>query len=102
MSAFLGLPLPIWGEICLTVAIIYLFIWPKPRKGDAPRPPWLQLILRWAHPLVWVMLAGVCFVLPGGNQGLAQVLALLALLTYAVFMSTLLYERRRTRKKPGG
>ena len=89
-DAFLGLPWAIWGFLALLVAGVYAVVWPRPRTGDSaqPRPTWRHLVLRWFHALVWALLALSCFIraslLPGGS-GVANVVALLALPTYAAF-----------------
>ena len=94
VNDFLGIPLPIVGLICLVIAVFYYFIWPKPR-GNAPRPQWAQIVLRYAHSLVWVLLACACFLWAGDRQsGAASVLSFLALPTYIVFMVTFVRYRR--------
>ena len=97
MPEYLGLPVYLWGVICLGVALLYFFVWPR-QKPDAPvpRPTWRQFILRWFHSLVWVLLAVACFMwagwLPG--SGVAGGVALAALGVYLVFMLTFLVDRR--------
>jgi hypothetical protein len=98
MLAFLGMPLIIWGALCLLVAAVYTIVYPRSKiEGQRVRPLWRFLILRWFHALVWVLLASSCFIwaeyLPGGDA-LAKALALLALLLYLVFIFTLALHRR--------
>lgn len=94
VNDFLGIPFPIVGLICLVIAVFYYFIWPKPR-GSAPRPPWAQIVLRYAHSLVWVLLACACFLWAGNRQsGVASVLGFLALVMYVVFLVTFFRYRR--------
>ena len=101
-STFLGLPWSLWGVVCLLVAGMYLIVWPgrKPRPIAPPRPLWRHVILRWFHALVWVLLALSCFVranqLPGG-PATADVMALVALVLYVAFVSTVVIERRLRR-----
>jgi hypothetical protein len=83
---FLGLPLPLWSLLCLTVAAVWVFIWPN-KKTQANRVQ--HFILRWFHALVWVFLAAAAFI-AGVDAGLAEKVALLSLLTYGVFMFTTL------------
>ena len=58
---------------------------------------WQHVIVRWFHALVWVLLAASCFAPPSqelGGSAVANVLALLlALVTCAMFVDTLLVER---------
>ena len=97
-SVFLAVPLAVWGGVCLGLAVIYLVFWPRPGRRSPPRSPWRRLALRWRHALVWALLAGACFLwaagLPG-SQGVAKVVAGLALLVYLVFVTALWGERRR-------
>ena len=95
-NAFLGVPLPIWGVLCLGVAALYFFVWPKPKTdGRAQRrSPRVHFVLRWFHSVVWLLLAVACFLWASGGSALADALALLALLVYLAFMLTLLAERR--------
>lgn len=87
----LGLPPAIWGIACLVVAAIWVFVWPSKR---VVAPGSLQhFILRWSHTLVWLLLAAAAFIAGFdilGGTNTAQFVALLALLTYLVFMATLI------------
>src|SRR5262245_19193481 len=101
-TAFLGLPWYIWGLLCLGVAAVYLVIWPRPpRKGNVPaRPRWRQIVLRWFHSLVWLLLASACFVQAihfAGSATIGPALALLAALTYVAFIGALVAELRMHR-----
>ena len=95
-TMFLGLPWFVWGLLCLVVAAVYVAVWPK-NAGLVPvRPVWRHVVLRWFHTLVWVLLGASCFVRPSqafGGSATANVLALLALATYASFLGILLFER---------
>jgi len=95
-TPFLGVPWFVWGLLCLVVAVIFTVIWPRGKRPGKARA--LQsLILRWFHALVWVLLA-VSFFLRDrevlGGSGTANVLALLALGVYLIFMGTLLRSSR--------
>jgi hypothetical protein len=92
MGILLGVPSFAWGLLCSAVAVIFAVLWPRmKRPGKAGVLP--SLILRWFHALVWVLLA-VSFFLRGGQvlggSATANVLALLALIVYLIFMVTLL------------
>lgn len=99
-NGFLGIPFLVWGIVCLGIAVVYFFAWPKPKAGDPPRSIWAQFVLRWFHPLVWIVLAVVCFLLASGISNLVEPLALAALLMYAVFVITLARERISRRRAP--
>jgi hypothetical protein len=95
-TVFLGVPWFVWGFLCRAVAIIFTVIWPRGKHPGKARA--LQyLILRWFHALVWVLLAVSFFLRDGkvlGGSATANVLALLALLVYLIFMGTLLRSSR--------
>jgi hypothetical protein len=95
-TAFLGVPCLVWGLLCVAVAVIFTVIWPRgKRPGKESALP--SLILRWFHALVWVLLAVSFFLREGkvlGGPSTANVLALLALLVYLIFMGTLLRSSR--------
>jgi hypothetical protein len=95
-TPFLGVPWLVWGLFCLAVAVIFTVIGPRgkrPGKASALQ----SLILRWFHALVWVLLA-VSFLLRDGKilagSGTANILALLALFVYLIFLGTLLRSSR--------
>ena len=86
----LGIPLAAWGIVCLVVAVIWVFIWPSNKRVEPNGRP--HFILRWFHALVWLFLAAAAFIagfdiLGGANT--ARFVAMRALLTYLVFMATL-------------
>jgi hypothetical protein len=90
----LGVPLTIWGVVCLMVSAVWIFVWPSQTSASgAPR-----FILRWFHTLVWLFLAAAAFIaglnLPGGVKS-AQLAAEFALLAYLVFMITLAIAGRK-------
>jgi hypothetical protein len=83
---FWGLPLPVWGGLCLALAVLFIFLWPANKQVSGVP----YLILRWAHALVWMVLAVSCFVrawIPR-SAGTANVLAFLALPVYLIFVFT--------------
>jgi hypothetical protein len=95
-TLFLGVSWLVWGLLCFAVAVIFIVIWPRgkrPGKASALQ----SLILRWFHALVWVLLA-VSFFLRGGmilgGPSTANVLALLALVVYLIFIGTVLRSSR--------
>lgn len=94
MNGFLGLSFVIWAGICLVIAIIYLFIWPRPQSGQV-RPAWLNFILHWFHSLVWLLLATACLAWDRGIPSLGGPLALAAMMVYIVFLIAMVFDRRR-------
>src|SRR5205823_1993786 len=96
-----GVPWVVWGGLCLAVAAVYTVVWPRPRGTGArqARPAWRRLILRWGHALVWLLLALSCFVRLSPRLGgsTSALLAVLALVAYAIFLGTLLIDRAARR-----
>lgn len=98
---FLGLPWLVWGIICLAIAAVYTVIWPRPKTPAQAqsRPLWRQLVLRWFHMLVWVLLAVSCFArLWPATTPLAGPVALAGLFVYLIFIGTVVIERMAQRK----
>jgi hypothetical protein len=96
-TTLFGVPWYVWGLLCLVVAAVYLVIWPRSSRkaGAPPRPRWRQFVLRWSHSLVWLLLAASCFVQAGqfaSGAAIGGALALLAGLTYLLFMGTLVAD----------
>jgi hypothetical protein len=99
-DGLLGAPWLAWGGVCLVVAVVYSVVWPRPKQPVSMRPLWRHLVLRWAHALVWLLLAGSCFLrMPDwpGSVSVANALAPLALLVYASFLATLAVDRIQRR-----
>lgn len=90
----MGISFYLWGGIALAVAVLNYFFWPKPLAGRE-REPWAHFILRWFHPLVWLLLAAAGLLFGLGKNGPGNLLALMALGLYAVFMVTLIWDRRK-------
>ncbi len=94
MPVFLGISINIWGGVSLVLAIIYYFVWPKPRPNSPPRPAWADFVLRYLHSLVWALLAGACFLWGAGNEMWAYLFARVALIGYMVYIGVLALDRR--------
>jgi hypothetical protein len=92
---FLGVPLVVWGVVCLGVATLYYFVWPEPEAGNAPRPAWMRLVLRWFHSLVWLLLAAACFLQSAGAPAIGRSVGGVGLLVYVVFIVTAALDRSR-------
>jgi hypothetical protein len=99
MKTLLDIPLSLWGVVCFTVAVVYYYVWPKPGPKTQPRPVWMHLILRWLHPIVWVILGFVAALIYIGQMAIAEPLAYLALALYLTFMIVMLVDRLRSRKR---
>lgn len=92
-SKILGVPLVVWGGLCLALAVVWGIVWPSDRAGPVGAPRYI--ILRWFHALVWLLLALAAFcaafdVLGGAA---ARVAAAIALIAYLVFILTLTTSR---------
>ena len=90
-SKFLGVHLFVWSALCIIIALIFgMFMYQGVIRGNTGGIQYF--ILRWAHPLLWLIL-GVSFFIRGINvnngAGLANILALLSLGLYLVFIVTL-------------
>jgi hypothetical protein len=95
----LGVPWAIWAGLCLCVAATYTVVWPRPRPPASARRSWRHLMLRWAHAMAWVVLAGSCLLRTTdwpGQPHAANALALLAVPLYAMFVVTLVTDRKLT------
>jgi len=94
----LSLSNPLWPWVCLAIATIYLFIWPSTLVPSHPGPVAVvvRFVLRWLHPITWLLLAASFFIRSGmakGRSGTANVIALMALLSYLVFIATVISQR---------
>jgi hypothetical protein len=92
--SLLGIPLVLWGVVCLIVAGIWVFVWPSNKRVAPNSLP--HFILRWFHALVWLFLAAAAFIAGFeifGGTDTARLVALLALITYLVFMATLVITK---------
>jgi hypothetical protein len=102
-NTLFGLPLSTLGLICMCLALLWYFVWPKdntpkPLKqvpGYRSRPVWMHDVLRWFHMLVWMLLATACFFADAEQATLAAGCALLAGVFYVVFVVTLIKDRQR-------
>ena len=76
--------------VCLVIAIVYLFIWPGRKDPDRLRPIWRKLVLRWFHSLTWLLIGAACLLW-------SKLWALLALVTYIIFMLASMADRNTRR-----
>jgi hypothetical protein len=86
---FLGLPLFLWGFLCLVVAAIFTIVWPGQGSGATGAR---LVLLRWGHAGVWLLLALFCFARGAGLRGPVGLLGLAAGLLYLAFLAALVRE----------
>lgn len=93
-AKLLGIPLVFWATACLILALVWLIFWPSDKAVAVTGMRWL--ILRWFHALVWLLVAIAALLAAfniAGGVASARIVALLALLTYLVFLFTLTTTR---------
>lgn len=84
---WLGLPLVVWGLICLAAAVAWSFFWPADRAIGAAGLRFF--LIRWGHALVWALLAAMCFIKASGppaSSGTGNLVGLAALAVYLAFL----------------
>ncbi len=92
-----------WGLICLGLAVVWYFVWPKDKTPAPlkklpeykPRPVWMHSVLRWFHALAWVMLAAMFWFLNAGHDALVTASALIAGIMYVTFIVALIKDGQR-------
>ncbi len=95
-DGFLGIAWLIWSCVALGIAILFAII--APSKETQRRTTGLRFfVLRWFHSIVWLLLA-LSFFLRGANlpgtTSAADLVALLALAAYLVFIANLFIRTR--------
>ncbi len=92
----LGVPLIFWGILCLALTVVWVVVWPSDRV--TPTSAVQFFILRWFHALTWLFLAIAAFIaafnLLGGVHTAKRV-AFLSLVTYLIFMGTVVTSSAR-------
>ena len=94
------IPFPVWGAVSLVVAAVYSFWAPglSAKAVVASLSVWQYFILRWFHPLVWVVLAASFFIRGSSladRRSVANALALIALALYLTFLLSFALVRMR-------
>jgi hypothetical protein len=94
MTTFLGIPVPVWGLLCLALAVLYAIYWPKKVVDAKPRTPEVQLYLRWGHSMVWVLLATAFFAWGNGRTIMAGAIAIASGVVYLLYIILLVGQGR--------
>ena len=90
----LGLPWVVWAALAFVVAAVFAFVAP----GSAGTTGVHYVVLRWFHPLVWVLLGSSALIrgfATGGARSAADPVAQLALVLYLIFLITFVVTSRR-------
>lgn len=87
MNKFLGVPYFVWFTICILIAVLYFIFVPK-KEAVAESPLLTQFIIKYAHSIVWLLLAIACLAANYNWKISAKYISLTALLTYLIFIIT--------------
>jgi hypothetical protein len=96
IRGLLGVPWVVWAGLAFVVAAVFVFVAP----GSAGTTGLQHMVLRWFHPLSWVLLGASALVrgfVTGGARSVADPVAQLALVVYLAFLVTFVVTRRRRR-----
>ncbi len=95
------LPWVVWAALAFVVAAVFAFVAP----GSAGTTGLRYMVLRWFHPLAWVLLGSSALIrgfTTGGARSAADPAAQLGLVVYLAFLFTFVVTRRRQRAAPDG
>src|SRR5688500_8083956 len=93
------LPWVVWAALAFAVAAVFVFVAP----GSAGTTGIRYTVLRWFHPLTWVLLGSSALIrgfATGGARSTADPVAQLALVIYLAFLFAFVVTRRRHRAAP--
>ena len=93
-NTLLGIPVEIWAAGCFALAIAYSVFWPRPPRAKQ-RSLWEHFVLRWLHALTWLWLGLAALSVKYVGATAAQALGVLSLISYIIFMVTLVREKFR-------
>jgi len=92
----MGLPVEFWAILCFGIGVTYTNFWPRPpRTATEPRTPLQQFILRWMHAITWYCLGCASLALKYVSGTAGQVLGVLGLVAYFIFMTVFVREKLR-------
>lgn len=91
-NQLLGVPYTVWGVLCLILAAVWAFAYPRNRV--TPEYGLRFIILRWFHALAWLLLALGAFLASIGSDAGSSI-AFLALPVYLLFMLTFVTSKPR-------
>jgi hypothetical protein len=97
----LGVPWVVWAVVTFAVAAVFTVVAP----GSAGTTGLRYIVLRWFHPLAWVLLGSSALILglvTGGARAAAEPVAQIALVVYLAFLLTFVVARRRNRAASDG
>ena len=95
-NTLMGLPVEFWTIVCFAIAVAFYNFWPRPPQTATVPRTWLQqFVLRWFHPLTWALLGLASLSLKYFSATASQVLAVLALASYIIFMVFFVREKLR-------
>jgi hypothetical protein len=96
IRGLLGLPWVAWAGLAFVVAAVFAFVAPGSAGTTGPQ----RMVLRWFHPLSWVLLGSSALIrgfAADGARSVADPVAQLALVVYLAFLVTFVVTRRRRR-----
>jgi hypothetical protein len=80
-----GIPYPIIGFFCFILAALFIYIWPKSKAKGLKTLTFPKYVLRYFHPLAWVMLGMASFFQRNSSE-LAVVFAGIGVLIFGMFI----------------
>lgn len=89
-----GLPWVVWAALAFVVAAVFAFVAP----GSAGTTGLHYVVLRWFHPLTWVLLGSSALIRGFATEGArsaADLVAQLALVLYVIFLVTFVVTSRQ-------
>ncbi len=98
MTTLWGVSYLAWMAECLVIALVYLFVIPKSARLTHLKLP-VRLILRYAHSLVWILLAAASLLAFTGYEDIGRIAAVAGFIVYLVFIGTLVVTRIKEYRK---
>ncbi|HPR01495.1 MAG: hypothetical protein H6561_03435 [Lewinellaceae bacterium] len=96
-NGWFNIPWFLYGIGCMVVAVIYMLVPVSPYQGfNWSIRSWSNLILRWLHPIVWIILLSACTWLQiTGDAGMANAkkIALGGLGCYIIYLAVFIWQK---------